>query len=1333
MTDTRIDTGGYGAPDQKPEDFDPQCLPQWINKQWWQTGSGNRCGSGWWAALDLRLAFPSVKLGRLQDTLRALLGENAAFEPLPTWMGGYPEPVLSALNQPSARLQVADNLVEALRQVKVDSGSKIDSIPETAWRPHHARADLPPKNPGLPTGLAISGLLLNAALAPADRKIFDCLTKTRGKHRGAFLRFADDMTVRCRSRSGLFALIEKIGAAISGLEDGSHPGCLATAPSDSNLYLNLAKFEPEPVREAVRAYLEDQGWKPCRQCEELVPPADPANRSPQGLVAWWQDKQGKADDADLRRLVRRAAVTRGEVDPFVTSLVERMSKEAKDTLADRFGEGAKDRLERLHDLARLDIVDEQVRPDTRRTFAANRLVRAWLPGDREETWRSLLDIWESVNTVLRKTPWKFALWRAVVRAAARRPYEGAVPTNDEDAKNDQGKATKWLSRQLGRIACQGSKERRPESWIEDWPEDPAKQFHREEGDSAWQDLHLSYHRSFFWRELAETIRLLLSHHDRCTDPRPDDPGHPSWHWSVRAVPEGRHAEVAKFLADLDRWIKILYPANAHQDAEPAGLPNRPWELDHLVAAALAGHSRSAIAEALQRCQPFEDSEDSALFVPESLLPNRDSPAVKLLDRCGRIQPLADPPSHRPLEEQELALVRLGARDRKLGKTLFPSVQPGSGPAQNLDRERLRAIGVALGCAARLDPGSASDQALAAKRHPIRLPAATCKDPLALRDYSRWRMLRLGLKRQSGGSLTLHNLLWGATSNSAAGGAWDIRPWEAPIVGLPARVSVYFFLEARKTQLPRQWTSEDGPLVWALQANDDALRMLRTGRRIQLGLEEESQGDADTEPSIERSTEWEIPPHPAYFLPFAAAKPPAVNKDAYALYCDTLLLLTALDGGEQILDRLAESGAGAVPFEDRWAWRSRIHLSVDAWKDIEAVIRWSEHPAGSPGRRATEPPAAPFRQSLGAWRPQALRMADFLCERVDIRLETRRDEESVRAVQPAAFKQGTLPDHLRLVEKHLHRTIVVRIAQIAAWTRRSSVKNRFPRVSAHETGTIMQQVARAFQAPSRSPKGVDPQVVLLPELSIPQPEISTVRDLARETGLASLSGLYWRAARPAYPAHRATEAGRRWIINEAELAVPLGFDDPGPTSLRWYRVRKPVPAHIEHGLAKALRPQSGSPAWQVLAGRRWYRFLHPHWGDFAIAICADLLDPAPWRSLRGELLHLFLVAFNRDVELYESLTWSRAYENYVNLVSVNHGTYGGSFLWTPQRSYNRELAKLRGRELFLLADVEIPVRSLHEQQRSGAESAVDAAAATWSQTKERSRSKFKAPPPGFRRR
>ena len=84
------------------------------------------------------------------------------------------------------------------------------------------------------------------------------------------------------------------------------------------------------------------------------------------------------------------------------------------------------------------------------------------------------------------------------------------------------------------------------------------------------------------------------------------------------------------------------------------------------------------------------------------------------------------------------------------------------------------------------------------------------------------------------------------------------------------------------------------------------------------------------------------------------------------------------------------------------------------------------------------------------------------------------------------------------------------------------------------------------------------------------------------------------------------------------------------------------------------------------------------------------------------------------------------------MSVNHSRYGGSFLWTPRRSHERELARLRGRELVLTADVALPVKILLWAQRKGVAKAIVQSAWKW-QGKKSEDTKFKAPPPGFRRR
>ena len=543
------------------------------------------------------------------------------------------------------------------------------------------------------------------------------------------------------------------------------------------------------------------------------------------------------------------------------------------------------------------------------------------------------------------------------------------------------------------------------------------------------------------------------------------------------------------------------------------------------------------------------------------------------------------------------------------------------------------------------------------------------------------------------------------------------------MGLPARVAVLLFRSARCSDLPPGWDATCGPLTWTL---GDGVELLAKGRRHQLDLAAGEPTVVDpVNPEVRRSLDWDVPPHPAYYLPPIASA--SIDDESYAIYCDVLLLLTAIDGGESILNALVEHGVGAVPFEDQWSWRSRIHLPKEAWLLIERTLRWAESPVEDVRQIAMS-----LALALEPWTPEALRFDDFIRERVDVLLDATDEDESARTVRPPGSPDTELPKELMLQGVQLHKDFTVRIAQIKAWMPPASVVAGFPTMDPNSVPDIMEQVAYAFRSPSHSGPDHRPDLVLLPEVSIPQPEVRTVRNLVARTGRASLAGLYWRELAPVYRACYGTVPVRKWFVNEAELVVPFGHDDRGPPSYRWYRVRKPLPAHNEAGLAQALTVQSPGTTWGILRGYRWYRFVHRRWGDFTISICADLIDTAPWRSLRGELLHLFMVAFNKDVDLYDSLTWVRAYETYVNLVAVNHGHYGGSFLWTPRRSHAHELARLRGQELFVIADVTIPVKGLLEAQRNGVRDAVSTAACDWAGTQHQT-TEFKSPPPGFQRR
>ena len=1299
MTGAQIEHDDYGGYVQHPDDYGSNALPPWTRKEWWAPGGGDDARV-YWASVDIELAYPSIRLSRLRDALANMLEDPLPVANLTKLYGGYPRAILEDLANQNEIKRVASGLMDALERVEIDP----NSIPIDAWRPTHSLGDLPREEgaPGLPTGLAVSGMLLNVALQPTD--LWMCRYLRDHRH-GAFVRFADEFIILAQSDRRLFDLMEVVWQSLS--EDANARLARAEAETKSNLHLNLSKIEPRSVQEIVFCFLNDQGWKKCKQsqqCRHLCPPSAPAGSA--SFAEWWNARGRRNDSAfaQMSAALTRSSVRPGEVGPFVTTLVTRMSEIGRDTLAERFGEGARERLSRLHELARFDIDDVQVRSDTRRTFAANRLVRAWLP--QESSRRDLADIRESVAEVLRKTPWKFSLWHAVVRAAARRPEQAA-------SENDRA-AADWLSRQL-RFVAHAPNARRFEAWMKTWPEKDDSEEH--DRDPAWRVLYLSFHRTAFWHALAAVLRSLWRHGDEAMRAVAGYAGSAPGRWTVRAIPEGMHVNVRQHLAALDRWVAVLYPPEQVPD-----LTKWHWELDQLTAAVLASASRHDLAVAWCRAE----SPGDELKVPAGPLWDGIPRTIRLLERFGRVSRHS---GEHDLALSTLAHLWLGGQDHRLGHILFPRDSPALIAEAQDDPARTVAAGISLGCSENISAKLASELVPAPERAGEVLRA----DGLALWEYHRARRILLG---QPGGraamkEASLHRLLWGVLAETVPLHEWPIRPWEIPAVGLPARVATYLFRSAISRRPPAGWGVASGPLTWTLGSGAE---LLATGRRHQLELASgEPTGVASEKPEVRRSLDWDVAPHAAYYRPLLAAPPCEIHDKSYALYCDVLLLITAIDGEESILDAVVEHGTGKVPFEDRWgkldkwSWRSRIHLPKDAWRLIEQTLQWAENPIADIRQTATS-----LALALQQWTPDKLIFDDFVRERVDILLDARDDDEGARTVRAPDSPDTELPPELMLQTGHLNEKLVVRIGQVKDWTPESRVVANFPAMEPGSVGPIMEQVANAFSSRNYSSPDHKPDLVILPEVSIPQPEVLTLRDLVARTGLAALAGLYWRELKPVYRATYGTAPVRKWFVNEAELVVPLGHHDRGPPTVRWYRVRKPLPAHIETGLAQSLTAQSPGTTWSILRGYRWYRFVHRRWGDFTISICADLIDTAPWRSMRGELLHLFMVAFNKDVDLYDSLTWVRAYETYVNLVAVNHGHHGGSFLWTPRRSHGNELARLRGEGLFVVADVTIPVKDLLDAQRDGVRDAISTAACEWAGTQHQ-RSEFKSPPPGFRRR
>lgn len=1293
MTGAPLSEEGESSSRPQFDDYDPDSLPCWTRASWWKSTGGT--SQAYWAALDIELAFPSVRIERLEAALRQAMSRNTDVSNL---FEGCPQTVVEALEEKNVRIEIGQRLILALRGVTVENSC----IPRDSWHTpnnHPLPKIIADPYQGLPTGLIISGMLLNVVLQEPDRIVQSYLSKTREENPAAIVRFADDMYVLARSRESLFALIEVVHGALSGSESKA----LATPNHDSNLCINFQKIQPDPVQSAVGFYLKRNGWRKCGVCKQPLP-RDGETSGTTSISNWLSASAREDKLTEKLRNVDRTAIGRGDIGPFVTHLVERMSDMGQDTLRQRFGEGARDYLARLHEMTLFNIEDEQVRADTRRMFSINRLVRAWLPrsSDTGEESGQLQRILRTISFAVETMPWKFSVWRSIVRASARRPHTPASKSNCFGQY-----AEKWLAIQLGRIASSTGSEG-PAAWINAWPEADTSDAHTQKSKNNWRALYLSYLRSAFWHAFADVV-LELRRHSARWNGKKNDIGMPSPHlWTVRSVPEGSHGAVADSLSDLDKWVCVLYPEDRN-----ISLQDWPWELNEFVRAVLAIHPTTELADAWRAT----NSPKGILQIPQTRRLRELPHTCELLRRSQRLQETLGSRRSRKLDLFALAQVRLGNQCDELADVLFPERSGMRISRREVQLSEILAVATNLGCFKRIGLQLAREVAPTLSKATRELSW----NVLLFQDYLRARRVIVGQHVCKVEEATVHRILWGRPCNKPLD-AWDMVPWETPAVGLPSRVVATLFVIAREQSECLKWDPKDGPLTWKIK---DKNGVLATGRRRQFTHIDELEEKEQT-PEISRTKEWEVRPNAAFLRPFLVVDATKVCTDSYVLYCDVLLMLTLLDGGEWILDGLATQGIRGIPFEDRWAWRSRIHLPRKSWTLIEEILRWSDNPTASVSCKGTQ-----LVESLKEWSDNTVKSQDFLTERIDVGLDPGAAIDVVRTISSSGvLSELELPQDLNLDHSKLNEQLLVRVGQTNKWPEFNDVVDRFPQISSRDANAMIEQVCNVFLAPAQIADQASPDMVVLPELAIPQQEVRSLRDLVRSETKGAVAGLYWRVVRPPFAPSTAFTPHSQYVVNEAELILPVK-QNRGPTSVRWFRVQKPVPAHIEDGLTRRLSKNRNN-CWTILRGRRWYRFVHPQWGDFSIAICADLIDSAPWRALRSDLLHLFMVAFNKDVELFDSLTWIRAYENYINVASVNHGKFGGSFIWTPRSKHGRELARLRGSELVLTADIQLPVSSLYEAQTIGVKTAIENAALQWA-NKKTNPSEFKAPPPGFRPR
>lgn len=1287
--------------------------------------------------LDLSLAYPSVNRKVLRHDIRELLKNvqvSDDIEAKKEMFGPHPWHILK--NNEEMRLSLADQLMDLLEHVtycpwEEPKGKETDIYNGNAfftkqfaehldyadtwglWRPGD------PIDPntirtgkfGLPTGNIISGLLMNVALTELDNELLRLYDESESnEEKVVSLRFVDDLILLSQDWNAL----GKAVATVRRVTKQSH-----------GFTINSDKIKPEIT--VVQKVIADH----CCKGEDF---------NEDNFLARWEEIESLLSKEDY--------IHRGNIDLFTTEIVREMSDLNQEDIDERYGSAALERVDSLLGLLARKDSDEEVAEDARANFAINKLARTAWPTEKVKRDGLVLSPQNIISQILfgaeqalRNHPWRIKLWRSVIAIVTR---VAIFPGLERAAKQRFRDHILPLLNWNGKIIDHESEELSSPAKIwerannEDCPFDLEQVRRIAKRRQENKNLRESFHRAQFWRHWASSIRGLKAVANGGYSP----------FWSHHFTKEDAKKMLScSWFGRMEELLVNIYknPQGNKSDENPHLWW---WELEALLDATMATLSDDEVLEVAQKLGAPQQGQLRAQHSPLLKHLKREiggnsklNAFVQALDNVMGYQGQEEITFEKEGDEKAFlwfSLAPASEGEKDIFSKSLPSTRLASDWAAlvrvglwNRPRFLLREVPTFYGEG---EEGSNLWQSL------IALDDYACVRKLVLAHGKvlRWENCRdifpweLDHGESTEGKSLLQFIYDLGLEKVVLTCSPDGMPPDGfvPAFGLPWQLG-WQVVKAIEGNNPMGIVSPD-TLVFdkeILSELAEARKMLipKDGGRYhdqnQVTKDALAQMEKlfDTEADKPQRTKFEgfcalekgRAPHPLFLFPYL------VSDDLKLAFNfnRALLLLWLTSGSEYILNRLYEVVPWQPSLAERDYLRTSLLLPYTIWEFIDDGLSGEDKDnvdlkvGGNLGKTSIVFDEAWPEKIWDIDYSEQRSLIDFYGKHLNVRIV-----QVMNQLDYSKWLQGCREKANREISTNytldMHRLLSNEVGE-----------------KLHEIKTYaMQRIGDADQ------------IAIFPEWSFPPNQLQDLRRFVEKTGVAILMGLLPRELPRAVPVtYEVGRRGTRLLANEAVLIIPEPelADTCGKRRSFIFKIRKPFASIAELGLILYLNCRSEDTHWAFSPGQAWYTFTYPRWGSFSVAICSDILDTYIWDWLRGRIQHLFVVAHNKDTDLFDQLSWARSYELFANIAIANHGCYGGSLVWTPKRSFHKRIFSTHGSKVSTSFAVKLPVESLVSAQCGGLSAAIEAEEGEWCkrvgieiEEKECKKSEFKSPPQCF---